>query len=43
VDLKLLFIYQLVFRRRFIVVLVLLLSALTWLACVLLPIANFRG
>lgn len=43
VDLKLLFIYQLVFRRQFIVVLVLLLSVLTWLACVFLPLANFRG
>jgi uncharacterized membrane protein YraQ (UPF0718 family) len=43
VDLKLLFIYQMVFRRRFIVVLVLLLAVLTWLACLLLPIANFRG
>ena len=43
VDLKLVFIYGLVFRRRFIVVLVLLLALLVWLACTLLPIGEFRG
>lgn len=43
VDLKLVFIYGLVFRRRFIVVLVLLLASLVWLACTLLPIGEFRG
>jgi uncharacterized protein len=40
VDLKLIFIYGLVFRRRFIVCLVLGLAALVWLACTLLPIAR---
>jgi len=40
VDLKLIFIYGLVFRRRFIVFLVLGLAALVWLACTLLPIAH---
>lgn len=43
VDLKLVFIYGLVFRRRFIAVLVLMLAALVWLACTLLPIGEFRG
>lgn len=43
VDLKLLFLYQMIFRKKFIVVLVFLLTLLTWLACVFLPIANFRG
>ena len=43
VDLKLVFIYGLVFRRRFIAVLVLLLASLVWLACTLLPIGEFRG
>ena len=42
VDLKLLFLYQMIFRRNFIVILVSLLTVLTWFACVLLPIANFR-
>lgn len=43
VDLKLVFIYGLVFRKRFIVLLVLLLALLIWLAGTQLPIANFRG
>jgi uncharacterized membrane protein YraQ (UPF0718 family) len=43
VDLKLVFIYGLVFRRRFIAVLVLMLASLVWLACTLLPIGEFRG
>ena len=43
VDLKLVFIYGLVFRKRFIVVLVALIFVLVWLACTVLPIDNFRG
>lgn len=43
VDLKLLLIYGLVFRRRFIVCMVAVLALLVWLAVILLPIANFRG
>lgn len=43
VDLKLVFIYGLVFRKRFIVVLVALIFVLVWLACAVLPIDNFRG
>jgi uncharacterized protein len=43
VDLKLVFIYGLVFRKRFIVFLVALLILLVFAACVLLPIPNFRG
>ncbi len=43
VDLKLVFIYGLVFRKRFIALLVLAIFVLVWLACTLLPIANFRG
>lgn len=42
-DLKLLFIYGLVFRKRFIAFLAALLFLLVWLAATLLPIANFRG
>lgn len=42
VDLKLVFIYGLVFRKRFIVLMVAGLAVLVWLACVLLPIAEFR-
>lgn len=42
VDLKLVFIYGLVFRKRFIVLMVAGLALLVWLACVLLPIADFR-
>ena len=42
-DLKLVFIYGLVFRKRFIICLVALLFMLVWLACTQLPIANFRG
>lgn len=42
-DLKLVFIYGLVFRKRFIALLVVLLFALVWLAGTQLPIANFRG
>lgn len=40
VDLKLVFIYGLVFRKRFIVFMVGALAVLVWLACVLLPIAE---
>ncbi|MFZ9933220.1 MAG: permease [Chthoniobacterales bacterium] len=43
VDLKLLFIYGLVFRKRFVACLAVLLFVLVWLACTQLPIANFRG
>ena len=43
VDLKLVFIYGLVFRKRFIVFLVAILILLVFAACVLLPIPNFRG
>ena len=43
VDLKLVFIYGLVFRRRFIVCMVAAIATLVWLAAVFLPIANFRG
>ena len=43
VDLKLVFIYGLVFRKRFIVLMVAALAVLVWLAAVLLPIENFRG
>jgi uncharacterized membrane protein YraQ (UPF0718 family) len=42
-DLKLLFIYSLVFRKRFVVALAAGLFVLVWLACTQLPIANFRG
>lgn len=42
-DLKLIFIYGLVFRKRFIALLVVMLFTLVWLACTQLPIANFRG
>ncbi|MBE2178916.1 MAG: permease [Chthoniobacterales bacterium] len=42
VDLKLVFIYGLVFRKRFIVLMVTGLAVLVWLACVFLPIADFR-
>ena len=42
-DLKLVFIYGLVFRKRFIACLVVLLFVLVWLACTQLPIDNFRG
>ena len=41
-DLKLVFIYGLVFRKRFIACLVVMLFVLVWLACTQLPIANFR-
>ena len=43
VDLKLVFIYGLVFRKRFIVLMVLGLAVLVWTACALIPIPNFRG
>lgn len=43
VDLKLVFIYGLVFRKRFIVFLVAGLLALVFVLCALLPIPNFRG
>jgi len=43
VDLKLVFIYGLVFRRRFIVFLVAGLAFLVFLLCTFLPIPNFRG
>jgi uncharacterized membrane protein YraQ (UPF0718 family) len=43
VDLKLVFIYGLVFRRRFIVFLVAGLAVLVFLLCTFLPIPNFRG
>jgi len=43
VDLKLVFIYGLVFRKRFIVLLVAGLILLVFAACVFLPIENFRG
>lgn len=43
VDLKLLFLYGLVFRKRFVAVLAVLLAVFVWLACAQLPIANFRG
>lgn len=43
VDLKLVFIYGLVFRKRFIGCLVAILILLVFAACVLLPIPNFRG
>jgi uncharacterized membrane protein YraQ (UPF0718 family) len=42
-DLKLVFIYGLVFRKRFIALLVVLLFVLVWLSCTQLPIGNFRG
>ncbi len=42
VDLKLVFIYGLVFRKRFIVLMVTGLAVLVWLACMVLPIADFR-
>jgi uncharacterized membrane protein YraQ (UPF0718 family) len=42
VDLKLVFIYGLVFRKRFIVFMVGAIALLVWLACVMLPIAEFR-
>lgn len=40
VDLKLVFIYGLVFRKRFIVFMVCALAVLVWLACVLLPVGE---
>jgi uncharacterized membrane protein YraQ (UPF0718 family) len=43
VDLKLIFIYGLVFRKRFIVFLVAGLAILVFVLCVFLPIPNFRG
>jgi uncharacterized membrane protein YraQ (UPF0718 family) len=43
VDLKLVFIYGLVFRKRFIFVLVAGLTVLVWASCSFLPINNFRG
>ena len=43
VDLKLVFIYGLVFRKRFIGFLVAALIFLIFAACTLLPIPNFRG
>ena len=43
VDLKLIFIYGLVFRKRFIGFLVAALILLIFAACTLLPIPNFRG
>ena len=43
VDLKLVFIYGLVFRKRFIGLLVAALILLIFAACTLLPIPNFRG
>jgi uncharacterized membrane protein YraQ (UPF0718 family) len=43
VDLKLVFIYGLVFRKRFIFFLVVGLTALVWACCSFLPIDNFRG
>lgn len=42
VDLKLVFIYGLVFRKRFIVFMVGAIALLVWLACVALPIPDFR-
>lgn len=43
VDLKLIFIYGLVFRKRFIVLLVVSLFFLVFCLCAFLPIPNFRG
>jgi uncharacterized membrane protein YraQ (UPF0718 family) len=43
VDLKLIFIYGLVFRKRFIVFLVAGLTILVFVLCAFLPISNFRG
>ena len=43
VDLKLIFIYGLVFRKRFIVLLVAGLVLLVFALCAFLPIPNFRG
>ena len=43
VDLKLVFIYGLVFRKRFILLLVVALILLIFAACTMLPIPNFRG
>ena len=43
VDLKLIFIYGLVFRKRFIVFLVAGLAMLVFVLCAFLPIPNFRG
>ncbi|MGA1539474.1 MAG: permease, partial [Chthoniobacterales bacterium] len=43
VDLKLVFIYGLVFRKRFIVFLVAGLAILVFVLCAFLPIPNFRG
>jgi hypothetical protein len=43
VDLKLIFIYGLVFRKRFIVFLVAGLILLVFGLCAFLPIPNFRG
>jgi uncharacterized membrane protein YraQ (UPF0718 family) len=43
VDLKLIFIYGLVFRKRFIVFVVAGLAILVFVLCAFLPISNFRG
>jgi hypothetical protein len=43
VDLKLVCIYGLVFRKRFILLLVVALILLIFAACTMLPIPNFRG
>lgn len=43
VDLKLVFIYGLVFRRRFVMLMAIVLALLVWTACTWLPIPNFRG
>ncbi len=43
VDLKLIFIYGLVFRKRFIVFLVAGLAIMVFVLCAFLPIPNFRG
>lgn len=43
VDLKLIFIYGLVFRKRFIVFLVTGLAIMVFVLCAFLPIPNFRG
>ena len=43
VDLKLAFIYGFVFRRRFVVAMMVGIAVLVWMACALLPIPNFRG
>lgn len=43
VDLKLVFIYGLVFRRHFVAWMVIVLAVLVWTACIFLPVPNFRG